>query len=475
MSPPALQRWTDAFVERADASAPDPLAVRLLVWMGVCMSLGGMVWTALAVALDCCRSAPIPATYVVITAVNFTVFYRSGRFQRARSVQVTASLLLPLVFQLALGGVVASGAVMLWSVMALVASLTFSTLRESAATLFAFVVGSVAVTALDPSVAPDVDTPLTTIPVAWLFCANVVMVASSVAVLTGALDHLRRQRTRSLEAANDTIRELNANLTRAEQDARAASETKSRFVANMSHELRTPLNAIIGYAELILDDDALDVDASDDAARILSAGRHLLALVNDVLDVARLEAGEMTVHLEPVDVGAVVAEVTTLLGPLARQRGNRLLAAIELDHLVETDNQKLKQILLNLVSNANKFTERGQIDISVGFSQPHLVVRVRDTGIGMSQEALTRVLLPFQQADSSTTRRHGGTGLGLHLVRELALLLEGDVTLSSKEGLGTEVMVTLAARALPKWEPDQVLRRLRAATDPSASGSSSHA
>ena len=238
---------------------------------------------------------------------------------------------------------------------------------------------------------------------------------------------------------------------RAKEAAEAASRAKSAFLANMSHELRTPLNAIIGYSELLRDvarDDHL-VQFEADLQQIESSGRHLLSLIGDVLDLAKIEAERFDVNREPLAVAEVIEEVLAIGEALAQPRENRFVADIESGTLVVVgDARALRQILLNLVSNACKFTEHGEVRLRVRrvrgeHGEPRIAFAVSDTGIGIPQEHLPLIFDDFHMVDDSSTRKVGGTGLGLAIVRRLSDLLGGTLRVDSTVGEGSTFELTL--------------------------------
>jgi len=233
------------------------------------------------------------------------------------------------------------------------------------------------------------------------------------------------------------------DLAHARHDADSANLAKSQFLANMSHELRTPLNAIIGYAEMLQEDaeDAGDAAAVQDLNRILTAAKHLLSLINEILDLSKIESGRMDVAAAPFEPHAMLEDLIATVRPIAEQNGNTIVVT-ENDGGSDafTDAMKLRQCVLNLLSNAAKFTRNGRIEVTTnrrpcnGVDQ--LFITVRDTGIGMSKEHMSRLFQPFVQADPSITQQYGGTGLGLTITRRLAQLLGGDVTVTSTLGEG---------------------------------------
>jgi signal transduction histidine kinase len=234
------------------------------------------------------------------------------------------------------------------------------------------------------------------------------------------------------------------------EQAEAATEAKSRFLANMSHELRTPLNAVIGFTEILIEDAEKfgQDDFIEPLQRISRAGKHLLNLINEILDLSKIEAGKMEFDLEEFDLPNLVRDVTTTIGPLAEKNGNRLTVACPEEFgTVRADQTRLRQIILNLSSNACKFTKDGKVSLDVttetSGSAEQVVIAVSDTGIGLSQEQVGKLFEDFSQADSSTTRRFGGTGLGLAISRRLARMMGGDIEVESDLGEGSTFTLRL--------------------------------
>jgi PAS domain S-box-containing protein len=263
-------------------------------------------------------------------------------------------------------------------------------------------------------------------------------------------------RNAELVMAHDVTDRLQAEseLYHAKEAAEAASLAKSQFLANMSHELRTPLNAIIGYSE-ILQEDALELGEENfvlDLEKIHHAGKHLLSLINDILDLSKIEAGRTELDLETFDVAEAIQEVTTTVEPLFLRNSNRLNVECP-DSIGElhSDRIKLIQILFNLLSNAAKFTEKGMVTLSFekiknddnSCDREWLIFKCADTGIGMTAEQMQKLFQPFMQADASTTRKYGGTGLGLAIAQKYSQMLGGEITVDSEFGKGSVFTVLL--------------------------------
>ncbi len=247
-------------------------------------------------------------------------------------------------------------------------------------------------------------------------------------------------------------KQAQAETTRAREKAEEASNAKSTFLANMSHELRTPLNAVIGYSEL-LQDEALELpDISDifvpDLEKIHSAGRHLLDLINGVLDISKIESGKMETYCESFDVYKMIEEIPATVAPLVDKNNNTLRVRCDQNiGTMHSDLLKIRQSIFNFLSNAAKFTEQGNIELRVERGQLNgeqaMVFTISDTGIGMTPEQQERVFDPFSQADVSTTRKYGGTGLGLSITQQFCHLLGGEIEVESQPQKGTSFVMRL--------------------------------
>ena len=248
-----------------------------------------------------------------------------------------------------------------------------------------------------------------------------------VAALTNAA--LLTERARLLEVA--------------QRAAESSSNAKSQFLANMSHELRTPLTAVIGFAELLGEEDVTAIERVAHAATIERSAEHLLGLINDILDISKIDAGARDAELVPFDPRQVLRDVETAMSPLVAKRGItlRFEGVHALPARITTDQGRLRQILVNLVGNAIKFTSSGGVRVAAAIAEMdgrlRLSVDVTDSGLGISEQQAAALFEPFVQADASTSRRYGGTGLGLSIARRLARTLGGDITVTSELGKGS--------------------------------------
>jgi len=318
-------------------------------------------------------------------------------------------------------------------------------------------IGSTSLASHLPSAATFITVILAPTALLMVFGADAVVRISGFAVLVGTVALIAtvvRAHREMLQLIRADLRVSAAagEAMRARAAAEDASRAKSAFLANMSHELRTPLNAILGYSEMLWEDARAEGETARaaDLEKVTAAGRHLLALITDVLDLSKIEAGRMELHVDTVDVAVIVRHVVDTSTTLAAAGGNILTVdGLDAAGTIQSDPVKLQQVLLNLVGNACKFTTRGHIGVtcrreSRGGAE-WLAIDVRDTGIGMTPEQMSRLFGQFMQADSSTTRRYGGTGLGLAISRRLCHLMHGDITVESTFGQGSTFTLRVPA------------------------------
>jgi len=251
----------------------------------------------------------------------------------------------------------------------------------------------------------------------------------------------------SLEESDKIMRKQKDDLKIAMEKAQSANKAKSEFLANMSHELRTPLNAIIGYSEMLMEeaeDDGLDT-YSEDLTKINSSGDHLLTLINDILDLSKIEAGKMDMHIEEFDFANFLKQIEATAKPLVEKNKNEFIIKCKTEKLkLKNDQTKLRQILFNMLSNAAKFTKKGTITLQIKpEKKENLRFDVTDTGIGMSKEQLSKVFEEFTQAESSTSKDYGGTGLGLPISKKMTEIMGGKMEVKSKKGKGTTFSIII--------------------------------
>jgi len=265
-----------------------------------------------------------------------------------------------------------------------------------------------------------------------------------------------RTYTKQLEDAGTAALNMMQDMEAARQQSESATRSKSEFLANMSHEIRTPMTAILGYAELLMDPSYNEEQCLDAVQTIQKNGEHLLTIINDILDLSKIEAGKMTVDLAKCFPHQVLAEVQAMMRIRAQEKGLRFEVQCHgpIPQTIQSDATRLRQVLINLIGNAIKFTETGSVHVTMKMEQvtidaePRLCFEVIDTGIGLTREQLCRLFKPFTQADTSTTRRFGGTGLGLTISKRFAEMLGGGITVSRLPDQGTRFVVEIATGSL---------------------------
>jgi len=404
-------------------------------------------WYGAYLAVGAKLAAVGPLAFQLLTMWSVWQYLNNRHFGPFRARQEAMIFVAPLWIHVALGGFLSSSGVILWSFLAPLITILFHGARQSLYWFLALTAAIMVLVAIDPLLVPlGPALPLWAIRSFYVMNFGVVsgIIYAAIRYYAALLDAEKAQQVTLNTLLADSSRELATALTELEQTNRSlaeASRHKSRFLANMSHELRTPLNAIIGYSEMLQEDaqERHDTPLVHDLQKIVGSGKHLLGLINDVLDLSKIEAGRMDIIREPMAVSDIVEQIVLVARPLALKKQNRLVVEVDASAgMLNTDVTKVRQVVLNLLSNAAKFTQHGAITLRVNAADQGLVsFAVEDTGIGMSPAQLARLFVEFSQAEADTSRRYGGTGLGLALSRRLARLLGGDVTVESHEGRGS--------------------------------------
>jgi signal transduction histidine kinase len=283
----------------------------------------------------------------------------------------------------------------------------------------------------------------------FIYVALHIRIRYADKVISRNKDELK-QKIKEIERMNSILEKNTKDLELARDMANHANIAKSQFLANMSHELRTPLNAILGYTEMITEasqkyaDDEID----NDLTKVHRAGKHLLELINSILDLSKIEADQMELHYETFDVSHLLQEVADTISPIMQQNHNEMKFEINFkDVIMYGDVTKIRQILFNLVSNSAKFTTNGTVSLTSSLqiinNDKKIIFEVSDTGIGIPQGNIEKLFDPFEQGDSSTTRKYGGTGLGLTITKRFCTMMNGEIEVDSEEGKGTRFIVYL--------------------------------
>lgn len=474
-----IQKLLETFRIEKEGSKARNGEENLLISLAALMSFGGLVWGTLLVYFRIYDAAFIPYGYVVLSLANILILVPRN-LVIARSAQVMISMLLPFALQWMLGGFFSSGVVMLWSTLALVGSITLLRGKYVYPWLIFFLILSLFSFWIEPYVhsrKPDIITDQISI---LMLIINVLMISTIVFILaknkvdrsveiTGQLESANNElekhknklesivqvRTEELQNHIELLKIIQADMQVAKEEAEKANEAKSQFLANMSHEIRSPLNAILGFSQIMsMNTIGRDVDPEfkQYLDNIKLSGQNLLELINNILDLSKIEAGKVNLSIETVHIKQLFKGIYQINKVKAEEKQIEFSYDISsnVPDFIESDRTKLNQILMNLVTNAIKFTPpTKRVTMNLSMDGRDLVMNVIDTGVGIEQERITQIFEPFVQADNSITRRFGGTGLGLTITKKMTQVLNGTINVYSIPGVGSTFSVKLPLRNLP--------------------------
>lgn len=408
----------------------------------VFIAIAGLVWGSIYLINDTSIAFYLPYIYTFCSFVNLLALVLFEEYLLFFLFQLLLILIIPTILSIILGGLMESGAVIMWSIMAPVSAVMCSS-EKIAKWFFAGFLVLFLIEGFHGVIFEWKIDSITPILAKFMLIIDILCPALIIVYLI----IYNRQEAKYYFHKSD--------------DLNLANEAKSAFLANMSHELRTPLNAIIGISELVLEEinESSDKSHQESISRICNAGKHLLSLVSNILDLSKIEAGKMDLLIEDVDLGVLSTEIQTISEPLAKKNNNKII----FEHLhdgvnnIRADFTKLKQIMLNLIGNACKFTNNGTVIVRIRAMHSQadkIYIDIADSGIGISEEQKERLFGAFSQADAVTVRKFGGTGLGLAISKKFAELMGGNIEVTSVVGTGTTFTVILP-RAITVKDSDK--------------------
>ncbi len=393
------------------------------------MSIGGLVWGTICLIYGFYFQSLIPYGYAVLTLVNFWILDKKDNFGLARDFQLFISLFLPFAFQFVLGGFEASGCVMLWALLPLIAALNFIKLKKAFIWLAVFIL-FVLLSAIFDYKAIVAYTANKSI--------SLMFFAINISIVTLIVYTISYKFIENLTGAIGDFRE-------AKKQAELANKAKSQFLANMSHEIRTPLNGVVGFTELLMLS-KLNETQQQYVSTIAQSADSLLDIINDILDFSKIEAGKLELNIGKMDLYDTASHAIDMIKYQAHSKKLEVLVDIkpEVPRYIWADEMRIKQIVVNLLSNAVKFTEHGEVTLEIAVVSAgndkniKLLFKIKDTGIGIEEKNRKKIFEAFTQEDNSTTKRFGGTGLGLTISNRLLAFMQSSLQLSSTSGVGSE-------------------------------------